>query len=154
MVRVKRRHLLVEVTTCDPELDRMQSLPITERDLLVALRHAVLTIHGDFGLGSVLRSLHVKKFSSVTRVAVVSVGRGAHLLLTTALPFVRQIKDMNCSLRMVYLSGTIRGCLRFLQKYYHRQVRGFNSDLAMVRKGFQELQDKLANERVNDEEDT
>src|SRR5690242_17911049 len=97
------------------------------------------------------RSLQVKKFSCVTRIGIVCVQRGAHYLLTSSLPFIKKINEVPCSCRLIYLSGTIRGCLKFLRAYYKKQMREFEGELGeMRRRGVTELSECLRNERVEE----
>lgn len=130
MVRVKRRYLTIQFL---PHDNRIKRIDASERDVAHLLKDAIHHMHGDFGLGSVQKSLQVKKFSPETGVAVVSVQRGQHELLTSAIPFVRKFKDMNCSLQLIYLSGTIRCSIKNLIKMYQNQSVEFTKQLSQLR---------------------
>ena len=125
MVRVKRRYFTLQINTDNPKTE----LLFSERDLVMALREAVQGIHGDFGLGSLIKSLTVKRLSTQTRTALVGCQRGSHELLSTSIPFVRKIKQTECSLQVVYLSGTIRSSLKFLIAKFGRENKQFAQQL-------------------------
>uniref|UniRef100_T1KCW9 Ribonuclease P/MRP protein subunit POP5 n=1 Tax=Tetranychus urticae TaxID=32264 RepID=T1KCW9_TETUR len=127
MVRVKKRYVLLECVLNDNRSS--EGLPFEEGDIVVAIRDAVLTIHGDFGLGSVMGSLFCKKLSKKTRICLFCCRFGPHYMMTTAIPFVKKIKDTPCSLRQLYISGTIRGSLKFLKNFYEKEVTDYKSEL-------------------------
>lgn len=120
MVRVKKRYLLLEVVP-DEGLGA-KSLLFDEGDLIVAVREAVLATHGDFGLGSVINSLYCKRFSPKTGCCLLSCRRGPHYLLLTSLPFVKIVKNTPCTLRLIHLSGTIRGSCSILKRFLEHQI--------------------------------
>lgn len=132
MVRVKRRYVTILIHPDDP---KVTILPFTDYDFLNCVKEAVSGMHGDFGLGSIMKSLRVKKFSPDTRIVVLACQRGPHELLTSTLPFIRKVKTTPCSLQQIYLSGTIRSSLRFLIKKYNQEVTDFNRTLETIRTG-------------------
>jgi len=120
MVRVKRRYLTIHFNPEDPKITPSMPLEFSESDVVRALRECVHTIHGDYGLGSILRSLSVKKVSPATRIAIVSCQRGPHELLVSSIPLVNKIKETMVSLQLIYMSGTMRSSNKFLIKKYRR----------------------------------
>lgn len=151
MVRFKRRYVLFEVNPSGGE--RLDHLKITEKHITQALRDAVQALYGDFGLGSIVKSLYMKRFTPVTRLGIVSCQRGQHALLTSSLATVKKIKDLNCSIRIVYLSGTIRGCLRKLEEYHRVQIKRHQGDLKSLQEGFDALALSLQDVKEEEEED-
>lgn len=130
MVRVKRRYLTIQFLPNDSKVTRIDA---TERDVAHLIKEAVHTIHGDFGQGSIQKSLQVKKFSPETGIAVVSVQRGQHEMVTSAIPFIKKFKDMDCRLQLIYLSGTIRCSIKFLIKMYKNQSTDFMKQLSLMK---------------------
>lgn len=126
MVRVKRRYFTFKFNSED---SKNAALEFNEYQLLRCLREIVQEIHGDFGLGSLLKSLTVKKLCPETRVAVVSCQRGPHELLSTSIPFVRKVSNLSCSLQVIYLSGTFRSSLKFLMRKYGRENKELEQQL-------------------------
>ncbi|RWS23498.1 ribonuclease P/MRP protein subunit POP5-like protein [Leptotrombidium deliense] len=117
MVRVKRRHVLFKFVTSDP----FSELPFDEKQVLAAIRSRVHELHGDFGLGSLLMSLHIKKFDKRTHIALISCRREPARILMTSLPLVNKIGPHICTIQMLKFSGTIRSCLKFLTSYYEHE---------------------------------
>lgn len=156
MVRVKRRYVLFEVLPAEEELNQRQ-LTINEKEILAAIRDAISMIYGDFGLSSVIKSLHLKRFNPQTRIAIITCKRGPHLMLLSAMPFVRMVAKLRCSLRTLHLSGTIRGCLKALRTIHRREIAKIKSQLNQdgksnqeriesAEKGFAELELNLTTE--------
>ena len=129
MVRVKRRYLTLLVR---PEDRRVTRIEASEKDVADVIKEAVRAMHGDFGLASV-RSLQVKKFSVETGVAILSVQRGQHELIASAVPFVKRFKDLPCCLQLLHLSGTIRCAVKFLIRMYQHQSQQFLKQLQSLR---------------------
>ena len=116
MVRVKRRHLTLKIVPHDLNLHHLAPVPLEEREIVIALKLAIQTLHGDFGLGSCIRSLVVKKYCPSTRVAIVSIQRGPHTFLVSSLPLVKKIANIDCSLKLDYFSGTLRSSYKAIVK--------------------------------------
>lgn len=129
MVRLKKRCVLVEIVADnDGHGDAGESsLLFDESDIIVALREAILATHGDFGLASIINSLYCKRFSPKTGCCLLLCRHGPHYLLITCLPFVKLVKNTPCTLRLVHLSGTIRGSLKQLKKLYEHQIEDIKS---------------------------
>ena len=126
MVRVKRRYFTLKF---NPQDSKNAALEFNEYQLLRCLREVVQDIHGDFGLGSLLKSLTVKKLCPQTKIAVVSCQRGPHELLSTSIPFVHKVSSLSCSLQVIYLSGTFRSSLKFLMRKYGRENKELEEQL-------------------------
>lgn len=126
MVRVKRRYLTLQFLPDDGKTTRID---MKERDVAFLLKDIVRDVHGEFGVGSIQNSLQVKKFNQETGIAVVSVQRGPHHLITSSIPFVKKVKDLKCSLQVIYLSGTLRASVKFLIKLYKHQAHEFTKQL-------------------------
>ncbi|XP_013784446.1 ribonuclease P/MRP protein subunit POP5-like [Limulus polyphemus] len=124
MVRVKQRYFLVEIipsVSQRPLLGELHS-SVNERSILRSVRESVEEIHGDFGVGATQAGFTIKMFNSKTSVFVLRVRRGPHVLVASALSFVRKIGIMSLTLKTLHLSGTIRSCLKFLQQYDRQQL--------------------------------
>ncbi|XP_076370040.1 POP5 ribonuclease P/MRP subunit [Tachypleus tridentatus] len=124
MVRVKQRYFLVEIipTASRRHLQTELHPSINERSILRSVRESVEEIHGDFGVGVTQAGFTIKMFNSKTSVFVLRVRRGPHVLVASALSFVRRIGNTSLTLKTLHLSGTIRSCLKFLQQYDKQQL--------------------------------
>jgi len=97
-------------------------LGVTERQLIETIRQTIGTLYGDFGLGSVAKSLQLKRFNDMTRTGLLAVKRCHHTIVLTSLPFIRRVHHLDCILRTIHMSGTIRGCLKALRVHHNKQI--------------------------------
>ncbi|KAI1288316.1 Ribonuclease P/MRP protein subunit POP5 [Halotydeus destructor] len=143
MVRVKRRYVLFEVIPSDQNMSQDYHIKLSEKEIIHAMRRMIEAKYGNFGLGTILKSLHVKRFNGVTRIGIITIKRGPHVFLTSSMPFIKEINSFKCSLRTFYLSGTIRGCLRKLKLHHQIQIKQHENDLEKAKKlseGFTDLE--------------
>ena len=153
MVRIKRRYILFELM---PNNDKLDELSITERDVLEAIRNVIEIMFGDFGLGSVLQSLQLKRFNRMTRTGVLATKRSVHRLVITSLPFVKRIQSTDASFRTIHLSGTIRGCLRALRIHHNKQIVKLRQELNSLAKikaiesGVKDIESSLKRQTTSD----
>ncbi|XP_065830911.1 ribonuclease P/MRP protein subunit POP5-like [Oscarella lobularis] len=111
MVRFKCRYVVLELVYEDDKTD----LSLTTRDLLNALRDIIQTIHGEFGAAQV-RHLSAKYLNVHSRTAVVKCGIKSYRTLLSAMPFVRHLRRLPCTVRSLRLAGTLRSCQKFIAK--------------------------------------
>lgn len=135
MVRVKRRYLTIEIVPEDGKYKKNEPFQLNEHQLMGVLKDAIQDLHGDYGVGCVQKSLYVKKFCSETRIGVITVQRGPHVFLTSSIPFIKTIKQIECKIKLIYFSGTLRSSLKQLAKYYKKQNIGYNKMLDEMKKG-------------------
>lgn len=146
MPPVKRRYILFQLEHHGPG-----KLSINEGDIVNTIKDTVSKLHGDFGYASILLNFHSKRFDPATRTGVLVAKRGSHQFILTSLAMIRSIKDQNVTIRILKLSGTIRGCLRSLQGYhgkmiteYKKRVKLRNSQtVEQIDLGFQSIRDSL-----------
>ena len=146
MVRFKRRYILFEVVPHDRRQQEAEKINISEKEVVKAMRQAIHLVHGDFGLGSVLKSLFLKRFTPRTRLGIVTVQRGPHRLLGSSLAVICKIGQVDCSIKCLYMSGTVRGCLLYLASYHRCQIRN-ERKLAAITEDIKELSVSLTNEK-------
>eukprot|EP00117_Sycon_ciliatum_P021544 scpid78794/ scgid18850/ Ribonuclease P/MRP protein subunit POP5 len=117
MVRLKHRYATVELSysgDSDSGGGRQHDEQLSSKRMVEELRKAVQCLHGDYGLGCVLRSLHVKYLNVQTNIAIIRISRDYYKLLLSALPLMKKLRDIECSIKVLHLGGTIRSCQRFL----------------------------------------
>ena len=107
-MRFKNRYLLIQlVFASSPSL----SLPsLTAYQLFALLRSSVLTNFGEYGFGQISSSLQVKHLNNKTGLALLRCTRDDWQMVRAALLLgVRDIGGEECSVRVLGVSGTIRG---------------------------------------------
>ena len=93
----------------------------TTRSLLDAVKEAILSLHGDYGLACVQHSLNIKYLNAVTRVLILRCPRNHHKAVWAALTTITSLKKVPCAAHVLHVGGTIRSCQRALVK--HNQVK-------------------------------
>ncbi len=147
MVRVKRRYILFEIIPNNYKL--MDKLLITEKEIIESMRECVERLYGDLGLSSILQTIQLKRFNINTRTGVLSSKRSNHTIITTSLPFIRKVKQIDCIFRTIHISGTIRGCLKALRVHHNKQINCLRKQLNAfnkinsIQKGIQEIESSL-----------
>ena len=93
----------------------------TPRSLLDAVKEAILSLHGDYGLASIQHSLNIKYLNAVTRVFILRCPRDHHKAVWAALTTITSLKKVPCASHVLHVGGTIRSCQRALVK--HNQLK-------------------------------
>ncbi|PSR80648.1 Rpp14/Pop5 family protein [Coniella lustricola] len=126
MVRVKERYLLVNILYPQGSRDAtgsqlsellLYNQPTTDaftaRTLVHALKAEVTNFFGDFGAGSVERTLRVKYLSNATSTCILQCSRDHYRLVWAALTMMNRVPTKRgpgnpCIFRVVRVSGTIK----------------------------------------------
>ncbi|KAL1450808.1 hypothetical protein WDU94_003128 [Cyamophila willieti] len=121
MVRFKNRYLTIQIsppgnTQCN------QLVNIHSHHVYQAIRLAIKSIHGDYGLACVQNIISVKYLNPKTRIAFIRVPFGPHKLLTSVLPVIKQIDKLSVQVSVLHVSATIRQCFKFVKDYQHRHL--------------------------------
>lgn len=124
MVRVKRRYILFELVFDSKDDCTNFDRSINERHITHAVRDSVQQLYGDYGLGVISQSLVLKRFNKQTKIGIFSCYRHSYRYLFNALLLIQDIQKVKCIFRTHHLSGTIRGCLRALERMYKTTNKG------------------------------
>lgn len=111
-MRFKNRYFLCELC-----LHGLVDQTLTAYHIYSAVKNSVAANFGDFGLGSVMRSLQVKYFNNLTNLCIIRSSRSHHKMVWTALSLVTSVKDHAATLRTLHLGGTIRSCKAAAMKF-------------------------------------
>eukprot|EP00039_Didymoeca_costata_P005838 m.85104 g.85104 ORF g.85104 m.85104 type:complete len:133 (-) comp12995_c0_seq4:793-1191(-) len=112
MVRLKHRHLLVEIIFEDGLVDENLKF----RDVLKAVQGAVQAFHGDYGLGCIMSSFQVKYFNPMTSICLLRVSKDHYEELWSALTLMTSLNSRSCLFTVIHVGGTIRSCQKALIK--------------------------------------
>ncbi|XP_071946300.1 ribonuclease P/MRP protein subunit POP5-like [Antedon mediterranea] len=118
MVRLRNRYLLCEINFDD----QRTNIAVMSNDLLNEIKQSVVTMHGDYGIGSVMPGFNVKYLNPYTRIFIVRSRRRSYKFVSTALPFMKKLLDKPCRITTLHCGGTIRSCQKFLLKYQRQQL--------------------------------
>lgn len=133
MPPIHRRYILFKLNIHEENISDDQ-LNIDAADIVVEVRNNVQTLHGDFGLGSVMLNFHCATFNKDTRTGILVVKREIYHFVITTLPLISSIREHRVSFEILKLSGTIRGCHRSLQGYHGKMIAMYRKKLTSTSK--------------------
>lgn len=116
MVRIKRRYIVLRIV-------HENRITISQETFMKELRDRIADIYGDFGVACLNRGFSVKRYDPKDGYMIIAVRRGVHDMVMSVTPLITSIDRVRSNVNLVYLSGTIRGCLKQLRINYLRNVR-------------------------------
>ncbi|KAF8566583.1 hypothetical protein P879_10628 [Paragonimus westermani] len=137
MVRVKYRYLVcfVSIHTSGSRLppgypgchmNDAAALRLSEGNLLCTIRASVLAAHGCLGMGRCMARLRIIHWCPASGLLVLRCLRSEVTEIQAALSLVSQIEANGQNRRALidvhHLSGTVRGCQKFLVSFYSHQL--------------------------------
>ncbi|KAG0203593.1 hypothetical protein BGX28_004196 [Mortierella sp. GBA30] len=84
--------------------------PISNKDLMYALRDSIAENFGDYGAGITQRALVLKYFSPHTNIGILRISREEMHIAWGALTFIKELKGRPCIIKVLHTSGTIKHC--------------------------------------------
>ncbi|KAL5478181.1 hypothetical protein EMCRGX_G025074 [Ephydatia muelleri] len=124
MVRFKNRYFLVGFRFASQEESARALKILTHKSLVDLIRDAILSLHGQYGVSCVQKSLSVKYINVDTSVAIIRCPRDYHRQVWAALTTITNIQQCPCTAQVLHLGGTIQSCQKFLIKYNTQKLRG------------------------------
>lgn len=121
MVRFKNRYISVEI---DNGLSITQPLNVNPQELYNEIINKVKFVHGIVGLGSVKPGLKVIYCNELTRIIIIRVRHGPHRLISSILPLLKKIKNIDCSLKIIYVGATLQHCYKAILKHQKKVLPG------------------------------
>lgn len=115
MVRVKKRYIVLKVNSKKNKLD-----PETIKK---EVRDRVCQTYGDYGVACLNRGCTVKRQDAQGGNMIICVRKGVHEMVMSVLPLIVSIDHMPCSVSILHLSGTMRGCLKVLKQECIQSLR-------------------------------
>ncbi|XP_041365706.1 ribonuclease P/MRP protein subunit POP5-like isoform X2 [Gigantopelta aegis] len=86
------------------------------------IKKAVQLYHGDYG-AAMSNRLSVKYLNPRTNMLLVQTMRSCHLMVMSAMSFIKTIGQHNGFFRTLHVGGTIRSCQKFLIKYHRKEIQ-------------------------------
>eukprot|EP00731_Ephydatia_muelleri_P023642 Em0015g1225a len=124
MVRFKNRYFLVGFRFASQEESARALKILTHKSLVDLIRDAILSLHGQYGVSCVQKSLSVK-YITLTLASPLSDVRGTTIAqVWAALTTITNIQQCPCTAQVLHLGGTIQSCQKFLIKYNTQKLRG------------------------------
>ena len=104
MVKFKSRYILVESIYEDKKVQK-----IDESKLAKIIKNEVEKNFGEVNLGKINKNLQIKYVNNYTNMLIIRVGKEYIKLMRTALALINKIDFENVRLRIIGVSGTIKG---------------------------------------------
>lgn len=74
-------------------------------------------LHGDFGLAAVKSGFLTKYCNENTRIAILRARHGPHKFVSSSLPFITKIGNLDVSLRTLHVGATLKQGFNFILKH-------------------------------------
>ena len=110
MVRIKRRYILLKSVDKNDKKSELNTVKFLDE-----LKNKLACLFGDFGVACFNRGYAIKKQEPSHGMLILQVRRDVHEMVMAALPL--------CDVVIKYLSGTMRGCLKFMKQNYIMDLR-------------------------------
>ncbi|XP_072943811.1 ribonuclease P/MRP protein subunit POP5 [Epargyreus clarus] len=115
MVRFKNRYVTVEINS--PQVPENKPLTLKSNLFYETVLEKIQQLHGDFGVAAVRTGFLTKYCNERTRIAILRSRHGPHKFVTSALPFITKIGNLDVSLRTLHVGATLKHSFMFIQKY-------------------------------------
>ena len=112
MVKFKSRYILVESIYEDKKVQKTD-----ESKLAKIIKNEVEKNFGEVNLGKINKNLQIKYVNNYTNMLIIRVGKEYIKLMRTALALINKIDFENVRLRIIGVSGTIKGAEKRATKF-------------------------------------
>ena len=112
MVKFKSRYILVEAIYEDKKVQKCD-----ESKLAKIIKNEVEKNFGEVNLGKINKNLQIKYVNNYTNMLIIRVGKEYIKLMKTALALINKIDFENVRLRIIGVSGTIKGAEKRATKF-------------------------------------
>ncbi|KAI9002123.1 hypothetical protein DFJ74DRAFT_613636 [Hyaloraphidium curvatum] len=119
MVRFKNRYLVIEVVFPDGP---HTLLDVHAGTVANVIRDSLEMNFGEWGAATAAMSLSVKYYSAHTNIGIVRVARDHFRLIWGALTFITKLKNRDCIVRVIHVSGTIKKAQLATIRYDKRKI--------------------------------
>merc|ERR1712226_1653824 len=144
MVRVKRRHILFKINPTDQSLPSPKSLNVTEQEIYNSIRKSAYQIHGTIGGAKATQNFKVKYINVYTEIGYVSSLHQYHKKVLSSMCFVNSIGSVSGTFHTLHISGTIKGCQKYLAKFHKRSFEKICKDFS----GLSDAQKEIINNSI------
>ncbi|XP_013107034.2 uncharacterized protein LOC106086779 [Stomoxys calcitrans] len=128
MVRIKNRYIVVQII---PKNAEQKVLYLKEQILAKCLLSHVQKYYGIYGLGLLEHGFRVKYCNERTKIAIFRCSHHSYRFVTSILPLIVSIGDVQAKFRTIYTGATIMQCNKFIikhqQTYLDRMVGQIDS---------------------------
>lgn len=74
-------------------------------------------LHGDFGVAAIRNGFITKYCNENTRIALIRARHGPHRFVTSSIPFITKIDNLDVRLNTLHVGATLKHSFKFIQKH-------------------------------------
>ncbi|XP_063620488.1 ribonuclease P/MRP protein subunit POP5 [Cydia splendana] len=115
MVRFKNRYITVEISS--PMVPDNKPLSLKSRIFHETVLNKIQQLHGDFGVAAIRIGFLTKYCNENTRIAILRSRHGPHIFVTSSIPFITKIGNLDVTLRTLHVGATLKHCFKFIQRH-------------------------------------
>ena len=141
MVKFKSRYLLIEVLYEDKMLQKHDASKFAK-----IIKNEVEKNFGEINLGKINKNLQIKYVNNYTNMLIIRVGKEYIKLMRAAIVLINKIEFEKVRLRILGISGTIKGAEKRSTKYLEDFID--NSNKLLWNKNLNELNKKDEKENM------
>ena len=141
MVKFKSRYLLIEVIYEDNKIKKYDTSKFAK-----IINNEIEKNFGEISLGKINKNLQIKYVNNYTNMLIIRVGKEYIKLMRAAIVLINKIEFEKVRLRILGISGTIKGAEKRATKYLEDFID--NSNKLLLNKNLNELNKKDENESM------
>ena len=140
MVKFKSRYLLIEVLYEDNKLQKHDTSKFAK-----IIKNEIEKNFGEISLGKINKNLQIKYVNNYTNMLIIRVGKEYIKLMRTVIVLINKIEYENVRLRILGISGTIKGAEKRATKFLSDFID--NSNKIIHNKEFIESNNNIEKEK-------
>ena len=140
MVKFKSRYLLIELLYEDKKLQKYDASKFAK-----IIKNEIEKNFGEISLGKINKNLQIKYVNNYTNMLIIRVGKEYIKLMRTAIVLINKIEYENVRLRILGISGTIKGAEKRATKFLSDFID--NSNKLIHNKEFIESNNNIEKEK-------
>ena len=140
MVKFKSRYLLIELLYEDKKLQKHDASKFAK-----IIKNEIEKNFGEISLGKINKNLQIKYVNNYTNMLIIRVGKEYIKLMRTAIVLINKIEYENVRLRILGISGTIKGAEKRATKFLSDFID--NSNKIIHNKEFIESNNNIEKEK-------
>ena len=141
MVKFKSRYLLIEVIYEDNKIKKYDTSKFAK-----IIKNEIEKNFGEISLGKINKNLQIKYVNNYTNMLIIRVGKEYIKLMRAAIVLINKIEFEKVRMRILGISGTIKGAEKRATKYLEDFID--NSNKLLLNKNLNELNKKDEKENM------
>ena len=133
MVKFKSRYLLIEVLYEDKKLQKYDASKFAK-----IIKNEIENNFGEISLGKINKNLQIKYVNNYTNMLIIRVGKEYIKLMRSCLILINKIDYEKVRLRILGISGTIKGAEKRATKFLEDFIHNSNKEIKELKNNKEE----------------